>query len=164
MYESTLFFCRVTKSETPCYPRRYALRWSLKANYGVFPKTIKCMEKICSRWGFENWVSHNPLTLLGIRLKSAMVVKNERTGMTYTLNWTDGDDLPRGIEIGCFFGLFTRIYSLTPSGRSDGRYLQKKCDKSEFLHENTTRIQFSNGRTVYKPFEGEALFNLLPEC
>ena len=48
---------------------------------------------------------------------------------------------------------FLNIYSLTPlrsygrtDGRTVGRYFQKKCDKWEFLRENITRIQFSNGR------------------
>ena len=46
-----------------------------------------------------------PSLLLGIRLKSAHEI--ERTGMTNVWNWTNVDDWPRGIEIGCFFGLFT---------------------------------------------------------
>ena len=39
--------------------------------------------------------------------KCTIVVKNERTGITNARNWTDENNRPRGIEIGCFFGLFT---------------------------------------------------------
>ena len=51
---------------------------------------------------------YNPLTVLEIRVKSAkLTLTNERTGITDVGNWTNADDWPRRIEIGCFFGLFT---------------------------------------------------------
>ena len=93
-------------------------------------------------------ISHNPLTLLGIRLKSAMIVKNERTGMTDTLNWTDGDDLPRGIEIGCFFGLFTRICRFSSPFLKIAFFLfytSKNCHFSGSIFSNLF-IAFWNGR------------------
>ena len=58
----------------------------------------------CTRRGFLVYFI-TPSLLLGIRLKSAHEI--ERTGMTNVWNWTNVDDWPRGIEIGCFFGLFT---------------------------------------------------------
>ena len=46
-----------------------------------------------------------------------------------------------------------------PDVRTDGRYFQKKCDKSQFLPKKRNKNPIF--KWTFKPFKGKALFNLI---